>query len=628
MPKTATTTRRAAKKRSVKGGRPLAFGEIEKFSLIDKPTAYVNKPEITNTDPHFLVVESQNTLISDADKVVTRKGYIKDGQARTVTKKTDSSVDWVSKWGLKVLKTNQGATAGTGKLKIRSTDYLTGNIIYQTILSSLTLTEFEYSTWWNSTENQDLLLFTNGTTTLQAYSGGAGYVDTVVGGATTLTLLGGGTWKQSGFLSSTSGRAVVINGVAYTYSGGESTTVLTGVAPVAATPTGTFVSQEVVPHTSITGLPSTYVFDRITVQTNQVWLGSTLSREVYVSKSTDYLDYTYTSPVRLPSDGWKMTFDNCTIAFIEDNNVMYVAAGNEDYYEINREMTADQTGESFRIKKLRSGPGQAPISQSAVIKVKNGIIIVTQEKTVDWFANIENVTTKQSLPISDPIKNDFDAYDLSGVSGKYFDNQLQIAVPAENLVRIYDFNKGLWQPPQTIPVSFFTIIANELYGHSNSSDVSYKLNDGLNDDGVSIDFIAAFSYRTFGDRAVYKSFDDYYNELYMSTITTVTATHRFEYGGSDQILLRSIAGTDTALMFAPAYDPSLGKNPIGSNPLGSTSQSVLPLNKYRCVHELKKADFFEHQVLYSASEKDAQFELLAHGPNVTMSKNIPRSITR
>jgi len=606
----------------------LATGSIEKFDIIADPLGYINKREITNCDPRYLVKGSKNMIINDGDKVSTRPGYTRDGQARVVTQKHDSSTDWASKWGLKVVKSGQGATAGTGKLKVRSTDYNTGDIIYQDILSSLTTTTFNYSTWWNSTENQDILLIVDGSSTLRMWSGGMGYVAAQGAGGTTLTLLGGGTWKQSGFLSSLAGRSVRIGTTDYTYTGGESTAVLTGVSALPAITVGTFVSQTIVNNTSITGLPSTYTFDVIDVQNNHVWLGDTESREGYVSKSTSYIDYTYTTPVRLPTDGWKITFDNCIVGFVQDDNVMYVTAGNQDYYKVTRNMTADATGETFKVDKLRSGPGQAPISANAIVRVKNGIIIITQEHTVDWLTNIQNISTPQSLPLSDPIKNDFDSYDLTGVTGKYINNQLYVAVPLENLVRIYDFDKAMWFPPQDIPVSFFSIIDNHLYGHSNSSDVSYKLEDGLTDDGVAIDFVAAFAYRQYGDRTKYKSYDEYYNELYMSEATNVTVTHRYEFGGAESVVDKVISGTDSGLVFATAYDSSLGKEPLGSSPLGSTATDVTELNKYRCIHELKKVDFFENQIIFSSSDSGAQFEILAHGPNIQMSTNVPRSIKR
>lgn len=596
---------------------------LEKFNLVENPLGYFNKREITTTDARALVVGSKNVIINDADKVVTRLGYTLDGQARTVTKKIDSSYDFHSIRGLRVVRSFQGATASTGKLQVR-TEYVSGTPVYSDILTTLTVTTFAYSSWWNSTEAQDVMLFCDGTNNLRMWSGGLAYVASNT--VNTITLSGSLTWKQSGFLSSLAGRAVTVNGISYTYSGGEGTQVLTGVATLPALAVGAVVTQTVVSNTGLTGLPGAYTFDVITTQTNHIWLGCTTSREVYVSKSTSFIDYTYTSPVRLPTDGWKMTFDSAVVGFIEDNDIMRVSAGTSDNYKVQRSMTADGTGETFKITKIPNGAGQAALSQKAIIPVKNGIIQISNEKTVDWITNIENVSTVQSLPLSDPVKNDFDNYDLTGVSGVYINNQLWLAIPAENLARIYDFDKKLWQPPQTLGFSGFTIIDNLLYGHSNSSNETYLLNDGLLDVDVAIEFVVTFAYRSFGERAKYKQYDEYYSELYMSTPTVVTVTHRYEYGGAEGVLEKTISGDDAELMFAPAFDSSLGKNPLGKDPLGGTATDVATLNKYRCIHELKAQDFFESQISFSS--EGGQFEILAHGPAVRLSPNQPSSIKR
>lgn len=604
---------------------------LEPFDLVVSPIGYFRKREITNLDARALVVGSKNMLISDADKVVTRLGFSRDGQVKTVNKGIYSDTEWQSKVGLRVLRAFDGATANTGKLQLRHYTYNdTDSILYRDILTTLAnASSMAYSTWWNATENKDILLIVDGTTTLRSWGGGVAFVAAQAGGGTTLTLVGTtSTWKQLGFYSATGSRAITINGTSYTYTGGESTQTLTGVAALPAITLGDFVIQTPVSHTSITGLPATYTFNTIDVQNNHVWLGTNQSRDVYVSKSTDFVDYTYTSPVRLPTDGFKMTFDNYTVAFVQDDDVMYVISGLSDQYKIERQFTADGTGELFKVRKMRAGAGQAALSQRAVVQVKNGIIIITNEKTIDWFTSVENINTPQSLPISDPIKDDLLSYDLTNVSGIYFQNELWVAVPSENLILRYDFDKALWQPPQTIPVAGFFIVDNELYAHSNSSNVSFKLNDGLTDDGVAIEFAAAFAYRQFGTRSKLKQFDEYYSELYMSAATTVNVLHNYEYGGSETTSTKSISGADEGIMFAPVYDSSLGKNPLGSNPLGSTSEEVEDLNKYRCIHEMKAVDFFEHQVIYSCDGEGMQFEILAHGPAVRLSTNVQRSIKR
>lgn len=249
----------------------------------------------------------------------------------------------------------------------------------------------------------------------------------------------------------------------------------------------------------------------------------------------------------------------------------------------------------------------------------------TNEKTLTWLTNIENVFTPQSLPISDPIKDDFDSFDLTGVSGIFWGNAIWIAIPRENVVYIYDFDKALWQPPQTIPVSRFSIVDNILYGHSNSKNESYKLNTGLTDNGVTIEFAAAFAYRQFGDRAVLKQFDEYYAELYLAVESIVTCTHYYEYLGSELVIPKTVSGKDFGLVFSTSKDSNLGKDNLGKNPLNGTLDNLPTLRKTRVIWDMKKVDFFEHQVKFSGT---GTFEILAHGPNVEISTNLPTFIHR
>lgn len=602
------------------------------YDLVIDPIGYFNKREITNQDARALVKGSKNIIINDGDKVASRKGYTLDGAARTVTTGIDGHFDFASRNGKKILRAFQGATTGTGKLQVR-TEYTTGTPVWADLITGLTYTEYNFATWWYATENVRVLLFVDGTTSLRMWGGGLAYIASNT--ATTLTKSGTETWAQAGFFISLAGRTVTIPGYGtFTYTGGETTTTLTGLTALPAIPVGTPAFQGVVTTTSLTGVTAGTVYDLIMTKDNHVILGSTLSSVLYGSKITDYLDYGFTTPVRTPGDGFKITVDNYSVGLTQDSDSVYLFAGFDDLYQIKFILTSDGTGESITVTKLRSGAGQAAISQSAIIPVKNGIMYITQEKTLTWLTSIQNIVTPQSLPVSDPIKADFDELDLTGASGTFFENEMWLALPAENLTYIYSFDKGLWQAPQTLPLSGFSIIANsttgmnELYGHSNTSDETYKLNDGLTDNGVTIEFVAAFAYRQYGNRGILHGFDEYFTELYMSIPTTVVATHRYEYLGSDLIVVKNIVGTDTELAFSPNIDPSLGKENLGKSPLGSTAEEVPELSKYRHIAEMKLVDFFEHQVIYSCDSVDGQFEIIAHGPNVRPSTNYPRSIKR
>jgi len=597
---------------------------IYPFLIIDKPIGYFNKREITNQDFRALVKGSKNIIINDGDKWSSRLGYTLDGQAKTVNKGTDSSFDFISKQGTKVLKSNQGATANTGKLKVR-TEYTAGTPIYYDLLDSLTYTEFNYTTWWYDTEVTRTLIFVDGTTSIRMWGGGLAYVASNT--ATTLTKTGTKTWAEEGFFVSHASRSVRINGVDYTYTGGETTTTLTGLTALPTFTVGEPVFQSVVTITSLTGVSPAITPNLIWTKDNSIIYSDEKSSVCWGSKVTDYKDCSFTTPLRIPGEGFKITLDSNTVGFTQNGSSLFIFAGRDERYEVKFIINNDGTSESITFDKKIAG-GQAALSQSAIIPVKNGIMYFTNEKTLTWLTSIENIFTPQSLPTSDPIKDDFDSYDLTGVSGVFYGNAVWIAIPRENLVYIYDFDKALWQSPQTIPVSRFSIIENVLYGHSNTSNESYQLNIGNNDNGVKIEFIAAFAYRNFGDRAVLKQFDEYFLETYQTEGTIVKATHNFEYKGYDGIIEKELDGGDIPLRFSNTFDVSLGKDNLGKNPLGSSTFQLSNLNKYRVFWDMKVEDFFEHQIILSSDSENAQFEILAHGPNARVSTNLPTYLHR
>ena len=107
--------------------------QIYPFQVVSEPKGYFNKREITNQDFRALVKGSKNIIINDGDKWSSRLGYILDGQAKTINKGTDSSFDFISKQGTKILKANQGVTANSGALQVR-TEYTPGTALYVNLL--------------------------------------------------------------------------------------------------------------------------------------------------------------------------------------------------------------------------------------------------------------------------------------------------------------------------------------------------------------------------------------------------------------------------------------------------------------------------------------------------------------
>jgi len=586
---------------------------MKKFLVTSEYRGYSNKADITNIDPKFLVTPSQNVIINDQEKIEVRAGYTLDGPAGSTNVGIRSSYDWITSTGH---ERNLRVT-GT-KLYYRyvdSNDAVTWRDLGLTIASTATV---NFAEWWSTAESKDLLLFVDATSNMRMWSGG---VTTFASCTTnTITKQGTTTWAEERFLVAGT-RSIIINGIPYAYTGGEGTTTLTGVTP---DPTGAGIAVGDIVHQSVrttANSPSSGITtDIIGVLNNYVYVADSSLRTVYVSKNTDYTDYTFTSPVRAPGEGALLTLDAPPVAFVPQEEDMYISAARDQWYRTVFTLSADLTGESLKIKRLKSGPGQGALSQSSVGQIKNAVLYITNDKTVDTLGRIENINTPESVPISDVVKTEFQDYDYSiDPHIKYFKNKTYIAIPSETRAMIFDHEKKLWNPPQILPIRRWAIIGGELYGHSSATDETYKMFDGTNDNGNPIDWKMYFAYNNFGVRTWGKEFDEYYSEGYISPNTVATMVLKYDFGGFTSIVNKLIDGSDTRILFSTITDNSLGKYPLGQMPLGSITDSPDDLSKFRVIHNTIKQDSYELQVGFEGSNTDDQFQLLSHGPNARTS---------
>ena len=176
--------------------------------------------------------------------------------------------------------------------------------------------------------------------------------------------------------------------------------------------------------------------------------------------------------------------------------------------------------------------------------------------------------------------------------------------------------KGFWEAPAILPIRRLAIIGGDLYGHSNAVPETYKLFDGNNDNNGPISAIAKFSYQNFGDRVNLKNFDEFYSEGKISSNTKLTLRINYDFEGFESIKEFEIDGSDSDILFETTTDSSLGKNSLGKEPIGSTTDSQSLLAKFRQINEIKKVDFYEMQVVYESDQIDGQWEILAFGENV------------
>jgi len=409
-----------------------------------------------------------------------------------------------------------------------------------------------------------------------------------------------------------------------------------------------FQSVNTIPNSATTGLPSTFSNDLIGILYNQIYIGGLTSRLVYVSRVNSFTNYSFSSP-RLVGEGALLTLDAAAVGFIPQEDAMYITAGMDNWYETLFQTALNTTTavETLTVNRLQTAGQAAAQSQALISKIKNYVFFVSNEPSLDTLGKVELIDTPQSLNISDPIKLDFDNYDFTGGQCYYFQNYIYIALPAEGKVLMFSMARGLlqsqsattlsssgalvaWEAPQILPISCFSTINGELYGHSSQVAETYKLFTGYNDNGNPIDARALFSYQNEGDRATQKNFNQFYNEGYISTNTTLYGTVYFDYGGADGTTTFAISGTDTrAVLPIPDTDGSLGKLVLGTRSLagrGPSESTELP-PKFRIIKTFPKVDCFEWQIEYSSNDVDQRWELLAWGPSATISTSTNAPIT-
>lgn len=435
------------------------------------------------------------------------------------------------------------------------------------------------------------------------------------------------TWASSRFLTSYASRKIVYNGVEYAYTGGEGTDTLTGLTAFPTVTLGDVVWQSVDTLANPGAIPATFKQDLISVQLNQLILASTKSREIYISSNADYRNFTLTSP-RAPGDPAKLTMDNYATCIIPIDNLakttssVAFGAGTSEFFQMSYQLAQDNAAELIRMIKLKTANGSGLISRSAIAPIKNATVYITREPSLDMLSNIESIDSKSNVPISDLIKNDFDSYDFTNAHVKYWKRSIFISLPAHGLVLIYDKQRNLWQPPQTIPIGRFAIINDWLYGHSSITNETYKLFVGTDDNGIFIPQVARFAYNNGGRRDRLKNMSEYWSDGYITASGELTMTVDFGFDGSEAKKVMTISGGDTSIT-TPQKGSMIGDEAFGSNPLGGATLDPITglpgaqasLLRFWQEDTMKAVDYTEHFVEYSMNTLGGQFAIVAHGSN-------------
>jgi hypothetical protein len=496
-------------------------------------------------------------------------------------------------------------------------------------------------------------------TVVVAYSGD----DTTVSANTlaitwSITKTGTATWAQNRFYTSANKEMLDKTGdTQYSYTGGESTTTLTGVLPSNTNVSMDMIAGDVMMQYYVTNADKPAASRNnhtIGQHQNQVLVGSDDDEEVYVSKNSDYADFTFSSP-RVSGEGALLTLTDPARGFGSIGELFLIFCGDSSIFRgaYNQLDVGGTLTETLEIKPLDIATNQGALCQEAIVPVGNSIFYLTNEVALRSIDDPNNVEGLQPKTLSTPIKPDFDAETWETSAGvpdafvTWDKNTIYVTAPQASHVYMLNFVEDAdgnllryWNPPQVLPAGPMTVIdsgtgndlsnGKRLHIHSNSVPETYLLFEGASDgqyadmpmnDKLPIDAIAVFAYDDFGKRARLKNFDEYYVEGEITPSTTdLSLKLYYDVDGSTQLLEKFIDGSNEDIQEGSVQFNSLAQQSLGVNPLGSFLNPPSDAKKFNLVFELAKEDFFRISAAFSTNDVDKYWAIIAHGPNAAISR--------
>lgn len=618
---------------------------------------YNSSQDKTTVNPQYMVRGSKNVYLKSSKTIANRPGLKTRGRNDATLAGVVSSWVWNNSLG-KVLPLR----VANNKLQVESSIADGTTLVWYDLLltSTLTnpaaiLTRFVFDSWYSSTDKKDRVLMVRGDALIMYWSGGitkvaSGTINTITKKDATTT------WNQDGFANQTSGeKKIIINGVEYTYTGGEDTAILTGVSPDASGISDSQIAIQSVLSVSNGGGgtligDSGFANDMIKVIGNQAYVASYTSRLVYISYSSDFKNYTVPTPP-VAGSAELLTLDNAVKGIAVRQGNAWITAGTKDWYEVTfSNITVGSTLERQTVvSKKPTSELSAAYAHEFIDNWGDDIIYLAQDQQVRDIGTFIGVLNGQkfpslSIPIMDELaEENFIGGHLKIIGEPRLGNVLYITAPVNG--RDYMFTvleeandqggvtqQRIWHPPHIRNVSRFESISGITYGHSNSNPMIYRIWDTnqWHDDspsGEALPYVSVMqmAYRSFGRRQGKFVCNKMLAIGYMNLGSTLDANILFDYQGATAVLNPNISSNNSpATSFLSQSDPSLGDASLGDNPLGdgllvaADEQDLLP--KFYKISILSVNPFYEIGVQIYSQKADDRWEILALGFNPWLSE--------
>jgi len=604
------------------------------WSINNFGRGFKQKKDVTVEEVGVAVSGSKNIEVIDDTKIGVRPGFSYLGTRSTDRYGILDGGSWKTSTGDEyALRTYSDGTNGFVEVYIGTTwETLIDDIATQGA-SFLNRGAGNLLGWWSSTEVQDLLLFVDGSDSIFMWSGGSTTYASAT--ANTLTKQGTTSWAEERFLTAGTRQGRIKDDAGtwhtFTYTGGESTTTLTGVdvdLTALSLTAGAVVLQEVRESTTTpsAGLSN----DFIGLYLNYLFVFDRQRNTVEMSKNTDYTDFSAPTFPRLAGEASDFNLDETPTSVITqaDGEALYISTKNQ-WYQFIFSPSSDLSKEEIVIKPLKTSPLEGATNNLAVTNMKNYTVYTSGEPTIDFLGNVENVSTPQSISLSDDIKGFIDVAGVDKASSTYYKNKFYTTIKedsddnANNRIIIRNLRLGIWETPWTIPASVLFEYGGDLYAHDPATKNTYKLLDSNYSDNYVSEAIQSpisakwySSYTDFDLPFNKKKFNLMWVDGYIRANTELDIILTYDFG--EQSVKRTLKGTDDNVVIVQTGG-GLGYYSLGNRSLGGRSETLTEtgLRRFRGFISIPERPFYELQVSFQSEKLGARWELCSYALNIS-----------
>lgn len=483
-------------------------------------------------------------------------------------------------------------------------------------------------------------IFSNGTDGVFKFSG----ANTTVASTTinTITKSGTNTWTQDGFASATN--SVVINGVEYSYTGGEGTTTLTGVTPdPTGNAAGSLIVQAVETVSALSGVKGSVLM----AHDGRLHMRLDSKKSIWnFSKLDDPFNFTVASPDEDGNAGSKeIEFSGPITAFGKLNKTILCFKKRQikllDFTQVGSRV--DLSRYQTLVSADDKGTTLGAMNQKCVFSTPLGMVFLTADKRLALLSGVTANNEPQYMFISDPIQPIFNVGVWDDAVGICVDNVIYLAFKQDEnstyndtvlrgdmtrqsidtLGRVLPIR---WDSPTVgWNVSDWTVTyntttgKNDIHWHSSINSGSYKLIDQKTDAGSGFTTTIRTWAENMGFPTLQKKIEEAFIEIRMTENTTPLVTLLYDEDGFTSTDETQLTGTGDDVNYrfgGTTYNP-FGATSFGSEKFGSNTESNSnPV--YRFHIEVNPNIFFYNISMQISTDGDGQdYEVVRFGYKVT-----------